>query len=114
MSERTKKFEVELDKLVAEGTKLLVAIQFDCKPSESKKAYLATFGGDQKKLADFVNKLPNFRESYQEWYSKAQAIIRQIMPGRLSDFISYFDVPKGRKDISFQNYMIRDYLQVSK
>ena len=30
---------------------------------------------------------------------------------RASDFISHYEYPRVRKDINFQNYMIRDYLQ---
>lgn len=111
MSERTKKFEVELNQLIDDGQMLMVAMQRDCQPVQFRKLYLQTLKGDKDKLKIFEKKLPNFKENYQEWYSKAQAVIRQIMPGRLSDFNSYFDIPKGRKDITFQNYMIRDYLQ---
>lgn len=87
------------------------AMQYDAAPEEFEEAYLPRFDDDEKELEAFLKKLPNFRSTYQGWYSRAQAVIKQVMPDRLSDFVSYFDVPKGRKDITFQNYMIRDYLQ---
>jgi hypothetical protein len=59
----------------------------------------------------YIDKLPQFREKYQKWYSEAQAVVKQVLPDRLEDFTSYFEYPKPRKEISFQNYMIRDYLQ---
>jgi len=111
MSERTKKFEAELDKIIADGNMLLLAMQYECRPSETKKLYSDLFKRAQKKLDELISKIPSFGDEYQEWYSKAQAVIRQVMPGRLADFISYFDIPKARKDITYQNYMIRDYLQ---
>ncbi|MDA7949464.1 MAG: hypothetical protein MPJ78_18540 [Hyphomicrobiaceae bacterium] len=111
MSERTKKFADELDELIKDGELLLMAMQYECEPEQSKEVYLAALEGDEKKLKSFIKKLPDFKSEYQAWYSKAQAVIKQVMPDRLFDFTSYFDVPKGRKDITFQNYMIRDYLQ---
>jgi hypothetical protein len=111
MSERTKKFEDELEKLILDGEILLLAMGRECNTAQFDKKYLKIFGGDDDKLTSMLKKMPNFSREYQDWYSKAQALIKQVMPDRLSDFISYFDVPKGRKEITFQNYMIRDYLQ---
>ncbi|PJR11496.1 hypothetical protein [Sinorhizobium meliloti] len=111
MSERTRKFSAELDKLIEDGTMLSLAMEHDCEPDRFNKIYLEAFNGDEAKLKSLQVKLPNFRSEYQGWYSKAQAVIKQVMPDRLSDFTSYFEVPKGRKEITFQNYMIRDYLQ---
>lgn len=111
MSERTKKFADELYELIKDGEMLSLAMQYECYPDQFRELYLQELDGDEKKLKAFLKELPNFIREYQAWYSKAHAVIKQVMPDRLSDFISYFDVPKGRKDITFQNYMIRDYLQ---
>lgn len=111
MSDRTKKFSDELDALVKEGELLSIAMQYDAEPRSVERLYLPVFNNDKEEFKIFVDKLPNFRNAYQGWYSRSQAVIKQIMPDRLSDFISYFDVPKGRKEITFQNYMIRDCLQ---
>ena len=90
---------------------LSLAIEYECEPGQFKEAYLQAFDGEEKKLKALLKSLPNFKATYQAWYSRAQAVIKQVMPDRLADFVSYFDVPKGRKNIDFQNYMIRDYLQ---
>lgn len=111
MSERTKRFADELDELIKDGEMLTYAMQYDCMPDHFKKQYLTVFGGDEEELNVFLKKLPDFSAKYQAWYSKAQAVIKQVMPDRLADFVSYFEVLKGRKEITFQNYMIRDYLQ---
>lgn len=55
--------------------------------------------------------MPDFRSEYQTWYSEAIALIKQILPDRLDDFLSHYEYPRVRKDITFRNYMIRDYLQ---
>ncbi|WMT89275.1 hypothetical protein [Pelagibacterium sp. H642] len=111
MSEKIKKFSGELDELIKQGEMLLLSMQHECVPTEFEKVYARSFNGDKEKLSSFIEKLPDFKRGYQAWYSKAQAVIKQVMPNRLLDFMSYFDVPKGRKEITFQNYMIRDYLQ---
>ncbi len=80
-------------------------------PKQFRESYLIGFKGDEDKLDGFLKNLPNFRASYQKWYSKSQAVIKQILPDRLSDFVSYYEYPRVRKNTDFQNYMIRDYLQ---
>jgi hypothetical protein len=67
--------------------------------------------GDAEKAKEFAAKLPSFNSDYQKWYSLAQAVIQQVMPARLSDFVGYYEIPKSRKEVTFQNYMIKDYLQ---
>lgn len=111
MSDKTKKFEQELDSLIQEGKLLLMAMEYECHEDEFKREYLKGCGGNKKKLEDLLKKIPNFTKNYQSWYSKAQSVIKHVMPDRLADFVSYFEIPKGRKDITYQNYMIRDYLQ---
>lgn len=111
MSERTKKFSAELDALVARGDLLWMAIQYECHPKEFKEQVKKAYDNDKDKIEKYFKDLPSFKSDYQAWYTEAQAVIKQVMPDRLADFVSYFDVPKGRKDITFQNYMIRDYLQ---
>ena len=111
MSERTEKFDKELEALVNEGEQLLIAIQYECHPSQTLKQSSKLTGCDIKKLEAYFKNLPNFSHSYQTWYSKAQAVIKQVLPHRLADFVSYYEYPRIRKNIDFQNYMIRDYLQ---
>ena len=88
-----------------------MTIQVECHPKEYKEKISKLFKGDEAKVKDYFKDIPRFQDAYQAWYSEGQAVIKQVMPNRLADFISYFDVPKGRKDVSYQNYMIRDYLQ---
>lgn len=38
-------------------------------------------------------------------------LIKQILPDRLSDFVRHYEKPKPRKDITYENYRIEDYLQ---
>jgi hypothetical protein len=111
VSEKSKKYEAHLTRLVNEGDQLLNAIQYDCAPKEFLKKLSIELNNDQTLINEFFNLLPNFRSSYQSWYSEAQAVVKQLLPDRLENFNSYFEFAKPRKEITFQNYMIRDYLQ---
>jgi hypothetical protein len=47
--------------------------------------------------------------SYQRWYTKSLAVIRQIMPERYNEFVSLYSIEK-RKEIDYLTYSISDYL----
>jgi hypothetical protein len=111
MSERTKKFADDLEQLVIEGDQLHMAMQYACYPEKFKEQLLRVLKKDDAEVKKFVAALPNFSGKYQKWYSEAQAVIKQALPDRLSDFISYYEYPRVRKQITYENYMIRDYLQ---
>ena len=42
---------------------------------------------------------------------RSEGRVKQILPDRLSDFVSHYQKPKPRKDITYENYRIEDYLQ---
>jgi hypothetical protein len=51
-----------------------------------------------------------FEREYQEWYSEAQIVIRQLLPARAPEFeLLYYGDPK-RKAIEQATYTIRDWL----
>lgn len=109
MSERFDKFSKELDELIDEGDILYTAIQHECHPKEFKETYARVM--EKTKLDNLIKNLPRFSDKYQSWFSRSQAVIKQILPDRMIDFNSYYEYPKPRKDITFQNYMIKDALQ---
>jgi len=55
--------------------------------------------------------IPNFQDMYEKWYSEAVACIRQLLPDRLEDFTELYKPSKSRKDITWRNYTISDYLR---
>lgn len=109
MSEKSDKFAAELSELIFQGENLQNAIQYECLPKQFREAYGRV--ADKKTLDEFIKKLPKFGDKYQPWFSKAQAVVKQVLPDRLQDFNSYYEYPKPRKEITFQNYMIKDALQ---
>lgn len=102
------RFKSDLAALQKKGNLLLNAMEFDCHPEEFEtqvKKQLKT------KASEYIKELPSFDTEYQRWYSEAISLIRQILPDRLADFVRHYEKPKTRKEISYENYRIEDYLQ---
>lgn len=109
MSEKSKRFKTELDQLIGHGEQLFNTLLFEYYPEQFELQVTEKLG--KEKADQIIEELPNFSDKYQTWYSEALALVRQTLPDRLRDFISYYEYPRVRKEISFSNYMIRDYLQ---
>ena len=108
MASNLDRFKSDLAAFKKRGNMLHMAMQLECHPEE--------FGAQIKKqlktkAAAYIKELPSFGTEYQRWYSEAIALIRQILPDRLTDFVRHYEKPKTRKDISYENYRIEDYLQ---
>ena len=102
------RYKKDLDALIKKGTLLHFAMQQECYPQEMTRALEESLG-DKADAA--IKAVPSFKDEYQPWYSEAKALVRQLLPDRLSDFTRYYEKPKTRKDITFENYTIEDYLQ---
>lgn len=98
------KYKKDLEALTHKGELLVVAMKYECYPEAVEEAYGQRFS-DLKKI------LPKFGTDYQSWYSESKALIKQLLPDRLADFSRHYEKPKPRKDISYENYRIEDYLQ---
>jgi hypothetical protein len=108
MATNLERFKTDLDALLKLGSRLEMAMQYECVPDEFKAAVKEKY---KRKANEFLASLPSFNHEYQRWYSESLALIRQLLPDRLADFIRHYEKPKGRKDISFENYRIEDFLQ---
>jgi len=51
-----------------------------------------------------------FHSSYQQWYSEAREVIRQILPSRLNEFETLYQGNEKRKDFNAGTYTIKDWL----
>ena len=83
-------------------------MQYECYPEDFANTVETSLGD---KAREFINSLPSFDDEYQPWYSEAKALVRQLLPDRLSDFSRYYEKPKSRKEMTNENYTIEDYLQ---
>lgn len=108
MSSTIDRFKSDLGSLLERGRMLQVAMQRECAPEQFDKEVKAQLKG---KAAEYIEKLPDFSRTYQRWYTEAQAVVRQLIPERLNDFVRHYEKPRGRKDIDFENYRVEDYLQ---
>src|SRR5947209_9080295 len=105
------RYKKDLDKLLHRGASLFNAIQVECYPEEVEAEIERQLhkGADPKRFQEFKKPLPEFKQEYQGWYSESVAVIRQLLPDRLSDFIKLYEKPKNRKEITHENYVIEDY-----
>jgi len=106
MQNNLERYKKDLDKLEKKGGLLLMSIQYECYPEQFEEAMAL-----EAKTEEYIKSLPKFNDSYQAWYSEAIVVIKQLLPDRFSDFEQHYKKPKPRKDITYENYRIEDYLQ---
>jgi hypothetical protein len=104
------KYKKDLENLIKQGESLHNAMQYECYPKQFVSQVSEIFK-EKEACSEFISKLPSFNKGYQTWYSESLVVIKQILPDRLPDFISYYEVPKNRKELKCVNYTIADYLQ---
>jgi len=102
--------KMRLKKLVSEGGELYNAMLYECFP-EKFTEQLQKEMKDKKEVTGYIKNLPVFSSEYQNWYSESKAVIKQLLPDRLDDFVKHYEKPKNRKNIEYGNYVISDYLQ---
>lgn len=98
MESNITRYKEDLQSLIERGTLLLYGLYNEFS-SELKL---------DKATKESVNKL-SFKNYYNSWYNESLAVIKQLMPDRLDDFISYYKQPK-RKTFDYETYTISDYL----
>jgi hypothetical protein len=110
MAANVERFKKDLDRLLNLGDRLDLSMLRE------------VFGDDYltKQFAPHLNKkqidallrdLPTFKSGYEEWYSESPALLRQLLPDRVRDFIGFYERPKGRKDLTNENDVIQDYMK---
>jgi hypothetical protein len=107
MEKKFDQFKADLKVLTDNGIYLWNAIRNEQIPEVIEDHFKNVLKIDYEK---FAKSLPVFKTAYQPWYSQALAMIKLLMPERLTDFSRLYEVPKGRKSITKENYVIEDYL----
>jgi hypothetical protein len=100
MTSKPESMKKEVDALISKGGLLYYSMIDDAQGLPEKL---------EKQLKDKKIKLPNFKTEYDTWYSEAHAVIKQVLPDRLVDFVKQYKDEK-RKEIDFLTYGIADYL----
>jgi len=110
MATNIDKYKSDLEKLITFGSDLLNAMQHEVYPDEFKKQAKTILKTDEKVQA-LIKKMPDFKDTYQKWYSESLLVIKQLLPDRVQDFVRFYEKSKTRKSIESGNYVIEDYLQ---
>ncbi|RKR54636.1 hypothetical protein C7387_2802 [Yokenella regensburgei] len=101
MATQFEKLKKELDDLDIMGHQLYFSMAKECDQLNEK-----TIKNIQGAGWEFVN----FRDEYQKWYTKAYRVISQIIPERLAEFETIYKGDPKRKDVTYMNYSVSDYL----
>ena len=101
------RYKKDLESLIATGKLLEMSLQAKYYPEQFEAALKEL----SPKAKEMMAALPPFATTYQRWYSEAKALIKQLLPDRLADFVRHYEKPKPRKDITFESYRIEDCLQ---
>lgn len=103
------RFKKDLERLLRDGVLLEAALLKEISGDENM---LRQFGKlSEEDSENILKALPDFRTKYQQWYSESLALLRQILPDRLNNFVSLYEKPNNRKDLHAGNYVIQDYIQ---
>ncbi len=109
MTSNLERYKADLKKLISDGDMLELAIECECYPEHIPKLEESL-----KKNApdiDLKKLLPSFSQTYQSWYSEVKALVKQLLPDRVDDLVRHYEKPKARKEITWENYRIEDFLQ---
>lgn len=99
------KYLNDIESLIKRGVSLQRGLY-----NELKNEYQEAFDklGDEEKQLFLKAK---FKENYHAWYNESLALIKQLMPERLDDFVSLYRLPKRKNtEITYLTYTISDYL----
>jgi HEPN domain len=98
-------YKKDIESLLILGDKLFKSLYYFCYPEKFKEEF-----EDEKKREEFEETFPCFHEEYQSWYSESKLLIKQLLPERLDDFVSYYEKPKNRHNLNEDNYKLSDFL----
>jgi hypothetical protein len=110
MAANVERFRKDLDRLLEKGRNLDLAMVHEIDSAGFIKQAREQLG-DAKKVEVLIKSLPDFKTEYQAWYSESVALLRQLLPDRLANFVALYEKPKARKSIDYENYVVQDYMQ---
>lgn len=106
------KYKKDLDALIVEAGDVQISLSYSA--FGHKEFIKSLTEGDDSKLDNanaYIKTIKPFITSYQHWYSEALPLVKQLLPDRLSDFVRFYEKPKIRKNVDFENYRIEDACQ---
>lgn len=108
MSTNKEDIKSELKKLSSKS-RLILYSEFLDKGSPSEENIRAM--EENEKFIKFRKEKDSTQSEYQQWYTKASSVIKQIAPDRYKEFCELYKLEKRPpKSIDFTTYTISDYL----
>ncbi len=102
MASNIERYKQDVQRLVSSGAKLALAMRRDLQPDAVVRH---PFSEEE------IKNLPDVHSTYQGWYSEALALVMQIIPEREGDFRSYYAPERPRRELTYSNYTMSDYLK---
>ena len=88
MASNINKFEKDLESLIATGSLLNSSMQKESREKEFEEHVGKIYSPEEAKK--YLKEIPDFRSVYDSWYSESLVLIKQLLPDRLNDFISFY------------------------
>jgi hypothetical protein len=102
MTSNLERFRADLDNLSFLGTEMLLDLLYQ-EPQEGN--------GIKEEEQEVASKVKgSFDKNYQRWYTEACAVVRQLLPDRLNEFVQLYHGDGKRKAIDVRTYNIQDWL----
>jgi len=111
MATNLDRFKKDLDRLIDTSFTLEYAMIKEIQGKTAFEKAVREQWEEKDEANKFLKSIPEFNVTYESWYSESLALLKQLLPDRVGNFISLYEKPKARKDITFGNYVIQDYLQ---
>ena len=112
MISNIERYKRDLRQLISDGGQLLNAMQYEYLPKEFEDVLIKAFKDKSKsEIQETKKKPPFFKDESQSWYSKPLAVVKLLLPDRVADFITLYEQPQRRKNITYENYAVEDYFQ---
>lgn len=109
MATNLDRFKGDLEKLIELGQSLEYAMIREIDENNFLKQLRKQIGDE--KFDAFLKTIPDFKTTYEAWYSESIALIRQLLPDRVNNFVSLYEKAKNRKQVEYGTYVIQDYMQ---
>lgn len=110
MAANVDRFKKDLERLINTGHDLDIAMVREVDEAGFMRQAVKQLGSKDK-VEEYIKKLPDFKTKYETWYSECLALLRQLLPDRLDNFVALYEKPKNRKSLPVSgDYVIYDYM----
>src|SRR5437899_2052809 len=101
MTANLDRFKDDLKKLISLGHEMNLDLTF--RSMEEGKRLESKYEEAAKKIKG------NFEKKYQSWYTESHALIKQLLPDRLNEFVDLYRPDAKRKQVDGVTYRIQDW-----